>query len=57
MEFSHKTGWVLDGHKTTSLFGSMRVGAVSRESAGISSVHVTLNRLKVFASDVRNACL
>eukprot|EP00957_Ditylum_brightwellii_P087865 6691208-Ditylum_brightwellii.AAC.1 len=57
MDFTRKSRWVLDGHKTPDLVGSTYVGAVSRESVRIAFIYTTLNNLDVRDTDIQNAYL
>ena len=57
MDFTRKTRWVLDGHKTPDPIGSTYAGVVSRESVHIALTYATLNDLDVFAADIWNAYL
>ena len=57
MDFTRKTRWVLDGHKTLDPIGSTYAGVVSRESVRIALTYAALNDLNVFAADIWNAYL
>ena len=57
MDFTRKSRWVLDGHKTPDPIGFTFAGVVSRESVRIAFTYTTLNDLQVFASDIRNVYL
>ena len=57
MDFTRKTRWVLDGHKTPDPIGSTYAGVVSRESVRIALTYAALNDLDVFAADIRNVYL
>jgi len=57
MDFSRKSRWVLDGHKTPGPTGSTYARVVSRESVRIAFTHATLNDLEVCAADIRNVYL
>ena len=57
MDFTRKSRWVLDGHKTPDPVGSTYAGVVSRESVRIAFTYAALNGLEVYAADIRNAYL
>ena len=57
MDFTRKTRWALDGHKTLDPIGSTYAGVVSRESVRIALTYAALNGPDVFAADIRNAYL
>ena len=57
MDFTRKARWVLDGHKTPDPIGSTYAGMVSRESVSIALTYAALNKLDVYAADIRNAYL
>ncbi|CAJ1957768.1 unnamed protein product, partial [Cylindrotheca closterium] len=57
MDFTCKARWVLDGHKTPDPLYSQYAGVVSRESVRIAFTYAALNKLDVFAADIRNAYL
>ena len=57
MDFTRKTRWVLNGHKTRDPIGSTYAGVVSRESVHIAPTYAALNDLDVFAADIQNAYL
>ena len=57
MDFTRKARWVLNRHKTCSPAVSTYDVVVSRESARIAFTYAALNRLDVFAADIRNAYL
>jgi hypothetical protein len=57
MDFTRKTQWVLDGHKTPNPIGSTYAGVVSRESVRIVFTYAAFNGLDVFAADIMNADL
>lgn len=56
MSLERKARWVLDGHLTeTPDTISTYAGVVSRESIRIALTYAALNKLDVWASDIRNA--
>ena len=57
MDFTRKTRWVLDGHKTANAAYSTYAGVVSRDSVIIALAYAALNELDVCAADIRNAYL
>ena len=57
MDFSRKSRWVLDGHKTPDPVGSTHAGVASRDSVRIGFTCAALNGLDAWAADIRNACL
>eukprot|EP00957_Ditylum_brightwellii_P083404 6339630-Ditylum_brightwellii.AAC.1 len=57
MDFTRKTRWVLDGHKTTDPVGSTYAGVVSRESVKVAFTYTALNNLDVWAVDIQNRYL
>ena len=57
MEFTSKSRWVLDVHKTPSPIGLTYAGVVSRESVRIDFTYAALNGLDVCAADIQNAYL
>ena len=57
MEFTRKSRWVLDRHKTPLPAGSTHAGVVSRESVMIAFTYAALNGVDVFSADIINACL
>ena len=57
MDFTRKTWWVLDGHKTPEPEGSTYAGVVLRESIRIALSYAALNGIDIFAADIRNAYL
>ena len=57
MDFTRKSRWVLNGHKTPDPIGSTYAGVVSRESVHIALTYAALNDLNVFAADIQNAYL
>ena len=57
MDFTRKTRWVLDGHKTPDPVGSKYAGVVSRESVQIEFTYAALNGLDVCMADIRNVYL
>ena len=52
-----KVRWFLGGHKTVEPIGSTYAGVVSRESVRIAFTDDALNRVNIFAADIRNAYL
>ena len=57
MDFTRKTRWVKDGHRTPDLETSSYVGVVSRESIRILPTYAALHEVNVMAADIRNAYL
>ena len=57
MDFTRKSRWVLDGHKTPDPIGSTYAGVVSSESVRINFTYAALNDLEIFAADIRNTYL
>ena len=57
MDFTRKSRWVLDGHKTTDTIGSTYAGVVSRDSVRIALTYAALNDIDVLAADIQNAYL
>ena len=57
MDFTRKARFVLDGHKTADPVGSTYAGVVSRESVRTAFTYSALNKLDIFAADIRNAYL
>ena len=57
MDFTRKSRWVLDGHKTSEPKISTYAGVVSRESLRIALTYAALNGADVTAADIRNAYL
>eukprot|EP00957_Ditylum_brightwellii_P080006 6083985-Ditylum_brightwellii.AAC.1 len=57
MDFMMRSRWVLDGHKTPDLAGSMYAGMVSRKSVRIAFTYATLNNLDVWATNIQDECL
>ena len=57
MDFTRKSRWVLDGHKTTDPIGSTYAGVVSRDSVRIALTYAALNDIDVLAADIQNAYL
>ena len=43
MDFTHKSIWVLDGHKNPDPIGSIYAGVVSRDSVHIAFTYAKLN--------------
>ena len=54
MDFTRKTRWVKDGHKTDDPEGSNFAGVVSRNSIWILFTYSALNGLDVCAADIKN---
>ena len=57
MDFTRKSRWVKDGHKTEDPLGSNYSGVVSRDSVRIAFTLAVLNGLDICCSDVQNAYL
>ena len=57
MDFTRKSHWVLDGHKTTDPIGSTYAGVVSRDSVRIALTYAALNDIDVLAANIQNAYL
>jgi hypothetical protein len=57
MDFTRKTRWVKDGHRTPDPDSSSYAGVVSRESIRILLTHAALHGTDVMAADIRNAYL
>ena len=57
MDFTRKARWVLDGHRCADPYGSTYAGVVSRDSVRIALTYAALNKLDVYAADIRNAYL
>ncbi len=57
MDFTRKTRWVKDGHKTPNSTTSSFAGVVSRNSIRISLTYAALLGLPVIGADIRNAYL
>ena len=57
MDFTRKSRWVLDGHKTPNPIGSKYAGDVSRDSMRIEFTYTSLNGINICSSDIRNAYL
>ena len=57
MDFTRKTRWVLDGHKTPDPLKLTYAGVVSRESMRIAFTYAALNGLDIFAVDIKNVYL
>ena len=57
IDFTRKTRWVVDVHKTPSPIRSTYAGVVSRETVRIAFTYTALKDLNIFAADIRNAYL
>jgi len=57
MDFTRKTRWVKDDHRTPDLTNSTFAGVVSRESVRIALTYAALNKLDVCVADIKNAYL
>jgi hypothetical protein len=57
MDFSRKSRWVLNGHKTPDPIGYMYARVVSRESIRIAFTYAALKAVDVCAADIRNVYL
>jgi hypothetical protein len=57
MDFTYKTRWVLNGHRTPDVSGSTYADVVLWESVRIALTYASLNGLEVCAGDIRNAYL
>ena len=57
MDFTRKTRWVKDGHKTPDLETSSFAGVVSCDSIRIALTHMALLRLPVLGANICNAYL
>ena len=57
MDFTSKTRWVFDGHRTAYLEGSLYAGFVLRESIRIALTYAEINGLNVVAAEIRNVYL
>ena len=57
MDFTRKTRWVLDGHRTADPDCSTYAGVVSRESVRMALTYAALNGIDILAADIRNAYL
>eukprot|EP00957_Ditylum_brightwellii_P069627 5288456-Ditylum_brightwellii.AAC.1 len=57
MDFTRKTRWALDIHKTPDPMGSTYTGVVSRESVRITFTYAVLNGLDFWVTDIKNAYL
>ena len=55
MDFTRKTRFVKDDHKTADLFGSNFAGVVLRDKFNISSTYASLKNLGVFYAGIKNA--
>ena len=55
MDFTRKTRWVKDGHRTPDPETSKYAGVVSRESIGILPTHALSHGIDVMAADIWNA--
>ena len=55
MDFTRKSRWVLDGHKTPTPIHSTYAGVVSQESVIIAFTYAALNHVYVCTADNRNA--
>ena len=57
MDFTRKSRWVKDGHRTPDPETSSYAGVVSRESIRILLTYTALHEVDVMAADIRNAYL
>ena len=57
MEFTRKSRWLKDGHKTPDTSTSAYAGVVSRESVRIALTYAAIMGLDVIAVDVQNVYL
>ena len=55
--FKIKARCVMDGHRTPDPIGSTYAGVVSRESVRVAFTYAALNRLDIWAADIRNVYL
>ena len=55
MDFTRKSHWVKDGHKTADPLGSNYAGVVSRDSVRIAFTYAAMNDLDICAADIKNA--
>ena len=55
MDFTRKSRWVKDGHRTPDLEDSKYAGVVSQETVRIALTYVALHGTEVLASETRNA--
>ena len=54
MDFTRKTRWVKDGHRTADPIGSNYAGVVSRDSVQIVFTYAALNGLDICAANIQN---
>ena len=57
IDFTRKAWWVLNGHHQGQPEGSTYAGVVSQESVRIALTYADLNKLDMFAGNIRNAYL
>ena len=57
MDFTRKTCWKKDNHKTPDLTSSNFAGVIPRESVRITFTYATLNDLNVYGADIQNSYL
>ena len=57
MDFTRKSRWLFDGHKTAKPKISTYAGVVSRESLRIAFTYAALNGVDVTAANIRNSYL
>ena len=57
MDFTRKSRWVKDGHRTPDPEASNYAGVVSRKSVRIALTYAALNGIDVMAADIKNAYL
>ena len=57
MNFTRKSRWIKDGHKTPDPKQSRFAGVVSRESIRIALTYTALNNIDVMTADIKNVYL
>ena len=57
MDFTRKTRWVKDGHKTSDIVFSSFAGVVTRKSVCITLSYAALNDVSVVVANIQNAYL
>ena len=57
MDYTRKSRWVLDGHRSAYPDGCTYAGVVSRDSVHIALIYVAINDIGVLSADIQNVYL